>query len=55
MSLLDCPKTSAFEIKRILLLLRALIHESEKSGTAFVQPHSAILKGEFIDRIFIIN
>jgi hypothetical protein len=36
MSLLDCPKTSTFEIQRILLLLRALIYESEKSGTAFV-------------------
>lgn len=55
MSLLDSPKTSSFEIHRIIQLLRTVIQESEKNGTAFIQPHYAILKGEIIDRILIIN
>lgn len=39
----------------MILILRLVIQESERKGTGGVQPHSAILKGESLDRIIIKN
>jgi hypothetical protein len=36
-------------------ILKTVIQEAEKNGTADVQPHNAILKGESLDRIIIKN
>ena len=34
-------------------VLKTLINESEKKGTAGVRPHTSILKGELIDRVLV--
>jgi hypothetical protein len=52
---LNAPDVKTHEIKRLLQILRSLIEVSEKHGMSDVQPHSAILKGETLDRIIIKN
>lgn len=36
-------------------MIKCLIEETEKKGAQGLQPHSAILKGEMLDRIIIKN
>jgi len=55
MKLLRGENQSGKLIKRVLLILKSVIKESEKRGTGGVQPHNAILKGELLDRIIIKN
>jgi hypothetical protein len=55
MKLLQEDNQSSKLVKRVLLILKSIIKESEKRGTGGVQPHNAILKGELLDRIIIKN
>jgi len=42
-------------IRRVLVIIKNIIYEAEKKGTGDVQPHKAVLKGEPIDRVIVIN
>jgi hypothetical protein len=40
---------------RVLFILKSLIIEAEKKGTADVRPHSSLLKGELLEKIIVRN
>jgi len=42
-------------ISRVIEIIRNIIIEAEKKGTSEVRPHSALLKGELLERIVIKN
>lgn len=52
---LAAPTVQSLEIERIAMILKSVIQEAEKKGTGDVHPHSAILKGESLDRVIIKN
>ena len=40
-------------VLRLNQVIRTLIYESERYGTAGIRPHTSILKGELIDRVLV--
>jgi len=42
-----------FTYNRVIQIIKNIIFEAEKKGTANVQPHNAVLKGELIEKIQI--
>ena len=40
---------------RVLDIIKSILSETEKKGTAGVKPHNALLKGELLDRVNIKN
>jgi hypothetical protein len=44
-----------FTIKRVIEIIKNIIYEAEKKGTGDVQPHGALLKGEFLEKVNIKN
>ncbi len=40
-----------FTYNRVIQIIKNIIFEAEKKGTANVQPHNAVLKGELIEKI----
>jgi hypothetical protein len=46
---------SKLEVERFIQILRQMIEISERKGTGDIQPHSAILRGEQMNRIIIKN
>jgi hypothetical protein len=40
---------------RAIEILKHIMFEAERKGTAGVRPHNALLKGELLDRIHIKN
>jgi hypothetical protein len=54
---MDILKSTTDEnvISRVIEIIRHIIIEAEKKGTSEVKPHSALLKGELLERIVIKN
>lgn len=48
-------KDDEFTKKRIIEIIKNIIYEAERKGTGDVQPHNALLKGEFLERVYIKN
>jgi len=42
-------------IIRVIEILKHIMHEAERKGTAGVKPHNSLLKGELLDHIHIKN
>jgi hypothetical protein len=55
MSILSDPSSDEHILNRVIEIIRHVIIEAEKKGTSEVKPHSAILKGELLERVTIKN
>jgi hypothetical protein len=55
MGILKEQHDNAFVTVRVLEIIKHVMQEAEKKGTADVKPHNALLKGELLDRILIKN
>jgi hypothetical protein len=42
-------------VVRVIEIVKHVIQEAERKGTAGVKPHKALLKGELLDRIQVKN
>lgn len=48
-------ETDEHKLSRVIEIIRNIIIEAEKKGTSEVKPHSALLKGELLERIVVKN
>ena len=53
--LISVDNPSPLLVKRVIYILDNIIQMSETKGTGDVQPHNAILRGELLNRIIIVN
>lgn len=54
MSILKEAKDESIAI-RVLDIIKNILSETERKGTASVKPHNSLLKGELLDRVNIKN
>lgn len=53
--IIDSNKENEAIIIRVIEILKHIMCEAERKGTAGVKPHNSLLKGELLDRIHIKN
>jgi hypothetical protein len=55
MEIIKNNKDNDLVIIRVIEILKNIMYEAERKGTAGVRPHNTLLKGELLDRILIKN
>lgn len=55
MAILSDPASDEHLLNRVIEIIRHIIIEAEKKGTSEVKPHSAILKGELLEKVVVKN
>jgi hypothetical protein len=55
MEIIQSNKDEEGLVVRVIEILKHIMQEAERKGTAGVKPHNSLLKGELLDRIHIKN